>query len=108
MFEIKEGLWPDLSPAGQIRKLDSRWASRRRAAAVGLASFPLEVDTIVPALTAALSDSDKDVRMAALASLNSFGAESRGAAARLNDLLQHDPDSKIRGSAATLIGQLQG
>ena len=48
-LEIKESLWPDLSSVGQLRKLDSHWASRRRAAAAGLANFPLEADTILPA-----------------------------------------------------------
>ena len=61
-FELNEGLGPDDSSDAQIRKLDSYWASRRKAAATELGRFPGQADKVVPALVKALGDSDTRVR----------------------------------------------
>jgi HEAT repeat protein len=106
-FELKESNWPDLSSEAQIRKLSSHWASRRRAAAAELAQFPGEAQTVVPALTKALGDSDTQVRLVALESLRNYRERAKLATEALRKLLKEDSDAKVRLQAIALLGVLQ-
>ena len=105
-LEVKKKLWPDPSFEGQARKLESRWASERREAAASLAQFQDKADKVVPALITALSDQDTEVRSRALASLEAFGQKPKAAGPRLKELLENDPDGKIRQRAALMLGQI--
>jgi HEAT repeat protein len=106
-FELKESLGPDLSSQAQVRKLQSYWSSRRRAAATELAQFTGEADKVVPALIKALGDSDTEVRLNALESLTFYGDKAQPAAAVVSEMLRQDPDGKIRRRAAALLGAIK-
>jgi HEAT repeat protein len=107
VFELNDFLATDGSSETQIRKLESYWPSRRRAAATELARFTGEADKVVPTLVKALGDSDTNVRLNALESLKSYGEKSKAAGPVARQLVTHDPDQKVRQEAAALLGLIK-
>ena len=103
-FELKDRFATEASAEAQIRELDSYWASRRRAAATGLAQFPGAADKVVPALVKTLGDSDLGVRLSAMEALKAYGDKVKPAGSLLREMLEHDSDAKVRELAAALLG----
>ena len=108
-LELNDVLATDDSFETQIRKLESYWPSRRRAAATELARYTGDADKVVPALVEVLplGDSDTDVRLNALESLNSYGEKARAAGPAARQMATRDPDPKIRQAAAALLGLIK-
>jgi len=106
-FELKESLGPDGSSEAQIRKLESYWPLRRRAAAIELAHFGAEADKVVPALVKALGDSDREVRVNAIASLQVYGEKSKPAGPVLLGMLKQDLDGPFRQQVVALLGVIK-
>jgi HEAT repeat protein len=106
-LELKDGLGGDESSEAQIRKLESYWPSRRRAAATELAHFTGEAEKLVPKLVKALGDSDTDVRLNAMESLKSFGEQAGASVSVVMEMLKNDPDARIRRRAAGLLGAMK-
>ena len=105
-IELKERLEQE-SPEAGIRRLDSFWTSRRRAGASELGQFTGNAERVVPALLKSLSDSDTEVRLGAIKSLERFGEKSKPAGPALREMLRRDPDAKIRRCAASLLGTIR-
>ena len=103
-FTIRESQWTDPSLDGQLQRLESMWAFRRRAAAASLGQFTADADRVAPELVKALKDPDREVRGNAVLSLKAIDRIPSGAAPVLINVFQHDPDSKIRQDTAVLLG----
>ena len=105
--ELKSSFWPDNTSEASIIGLQSYWPSSRRTAASSLSQYAAEADKVVPALVKALSDSDKEVRLNAMASLKAFGESPKAAGPTLKAMLEHDQDNNIRKEAASLLGSIK-
>jgi HEAT repeat protein len=106
-FVMQDSLTDDGSAEALIRKLESFWPSRRRAAATELAQFGGETDQVVPALVKALNDTDMSVRLSAMESLEVFGERSQPAASVVRDTLKRVPEHRIRQRAIALLGTIK-
>ena len=106
-LELKDVLPTEDSFEKQIHKLESYWPSQRRAAATELARYTGNAENVVPTLVKALGDSDMDVRVNALESLKSYGEKSKSAGPVAREMATHDPDQRIRQSAAALLGLIK-
>ena len=106
-LELKDAVATDDSFETQIRKLESYWPSRRRAAATELARYSGDADKVVPSLVKALGDSDTNVRLNALESLKSYGEKSKTAGPAARQMVTHDPDQTVRREAAALLGLIK-
>src|SRR5262245_40462477 len=97
----------DYSVPGLITSLQSQSTDARRAAATVLGKYaPQQAQEAVPALTAALKDQEKYVRLAAAYSLARFGTSARDALPALKETL-NDKDPKVREAAAYAYRQIQ-
>src|SRR5262249_7960241 len=94
----------DESLEGRLSQLVSWRATSRRNAAAALARFSADSEKVVPALLAALRDSDPEVRRNALETLTSFGEKAEGAGPVVRDLLERDRDQEVRRCAASALG----
>jgi HEAT repeat protein len=82
-------------------------AKLRKAAAFKLGNLGLtDPASIVPALTAALEDSDAAVRCEAILALVKCGSTARDAVSALTELLRKDRDSRVRDHAARALEKL--
>ncbi len=106
-LELKDVLPTEDSFEKQIHKLESYWPSRRRAAAAELGRYTGNAENVVPTLVKALGDSDMNVRVNALESLKSYGEKSKAAGPVAREMATHDPDQRIRQSAAALLGLIK-
>jgi len=106
-YQLKSSFWLDNTSEASISALQSYWPSSRRTAASSLSQYGAEADKVVPALVKALGDSDKEVRLNALASLKVFGEQTKAAGPMLKEMLEHDPDNNIRKEAASLLGSIK-
>jgi hypothetical protein len=104
---MQDSIFDDGSAAGQVRKLESIWPSRRKAAAAELGAFGNETDLVVPALVKALDDSDTAVRLSAMDSLLIYGERSRAAATSVRAILKQQPDPAVRRRAIALVGTIK-
>ncbi|HMF12214.1 MAG TPA: HEAT repeat domain-containing protein, partial [Gemmataceae bacterium] len=63
---------------------------------------------ILPAITAALKDSDAAVRREAILALVKFGADAKPVVPILAELRQHDRDAQVRKYAGLALDRLRG
>jgi ribonuclease D len=92
-----------------IRQLDSENRTLRVAAIEALGKI-LEINPksqkVVDALTAAVTDTSDDVRLAAATALTAEGVDSRGAVAGFHRALHDSAHADVRASMALIIGAL--
>jgi HEAT repeat protein len=82
-------------------------AKLRRKAAFTLGNIGASDPAVVPALLAALKDSDAGVRGEAVLALLKCGAAGRAAVNCLREMCQRDPDAQVRAYAAKAIDRLE-
>ena len=68
-----------------------------------MAEFTNEADKVVPALVKAMGDPDTGARINALESLKPYGDKAKPAAPAAREMLQYDPNGRIRQRAAALL-----
>ena len=83
------------------------WEQRREAIAATLAEIGPDAKEAVPALAAALTSPEVEVRGRAAFALSEIGPAAKSAVADLAKLLKDD-DADVRKAAALALGKLQG
>jgi HEAT repeat protein len=104
LFIFQDSRSQDESLDGRLTQLVSWRATSRRNAAAALARFSADSEKVVPALLAALRDSDPEVRRNALETLASFGEKAEGAGPVVRNLVEKDRDQEVRRCAAAALG----
>ncbi len=79
----------------------------RRKAALKLGPLVLKDNAVIPALLAALKDTDSQVRSAALRSLSIYsGGRGKEVLPAVSEVQQQDPDPNVREAAAKAVNWL--
>ena len=106
LYNVKDYFSDSESLDSRLRQLQSRDASTRRSAAAELARFSNDADRVVPALVAALTDSDREVRLSVLESLGTFDGKAAPCSPVVRQLAKQG-DGEIRAQAVALLGKIK-
>ena len=93
--------------AREMRRLDDPLVEERRAASAALAQGPV-LDASVAPLSAALRDTDADVRREAARALARLGARASAAGPELQGLLSRESEPAVRAEVARALVALGG
>jgi len=83
-------------------------ATARKEAVFKLGNAGPTDPTVLPALIAALKDSDARVRCETILALAKFGPDAKPADDALTEIQSHDPDPKARDYAAKALKKIRG